>query len=96
MYLVGRMQFLNVKRGGISELVGITMCLLLLLLLFTCTQVIYKLPETNHICMVHKVLDILWLQFMARAIFPVINVFYCYIGTSQVCAHWPVWFSQVP
>jgi len=84
MYLVGRMQFLNVKRGCNTEIVGITMCLLLSSLV---RRVFTSRPQTNHIYIVHTIGAILWLHFMARVmLFPVINDLYChlyyYISTS--------------
>jgi hypothetical protein len=84
MYLVGRMQFLNVKRGCNTEIVRITMCLLLSSLV---RRVFTSRPETNHIYMVHNVAAILLLHFMARVmLFPMINDLYshlyCYISTS--------------
>ena len=49
------------------------------------------LPETSHVARVYNIVFIQFLQFMLHVmLFPMLNVLYCYVSTSEVCVQCPI------
>jgi hypothetical protein len=68
-----------------------SLLLLLLLLIITFMQCIYNhIPESNHVSRGYYVAALTQLQFVVYVIISLLNVFYSYISTFEVCVPCPI------